>query len=140
MTTIAEAEEAITQRFKDVWDTTGFTFTLANETDFDKPEAEPWARFTTTINGATQETLGKKTNRKFQRTGISFAQIFVPLGEGTSRLNTLLEQVVDQFEGERIVGTTVRLLDVVPRKTVTRKEDRWAEGLVEIIFQVDEIK
>lgn len=137
MTTIPEAEEALAQRFVDTWTPTGHEFTLENE-KFSRPESEPWARFSVRINAATQDTLGGVGNRKFERSGSVFVQVFTPLDEGTNRSSQLVQTVVNGFEGTRIVGTTIRFNDVIPRKTGI--DDKWFGQIVEATFDFDETK
>lgn len=137
MTTLQAANEAMAQRFVDVWTPTGHPFTLENE-KFDPPVSGPWARFTSRIRGATQETLGRANNRRFQRTGSVFIQIYVENDDGTNTSKTLAQTVMDGFEGIRITGTTVRFLDVIPREV--GQDGKWHQTNVEVNFQFDETK
>lgn len=137
-TTYEEAQEAFLQKFVDTWASTGFRYTFENETGFSTPENAPWARFTIRHNVANQETQGQSGNRKFNRSGSCFVQIFTPLDEGTKRSKALTAVVVAGFEGDRIIGSTIRFLDVIPRET--GPEGEWYQVVVEIVFQYTEIK
>lgn len=137
MTTLTEANEALAQRFIDTWTPTGHAYTLENE-DFTAPDNAPWARFSSRINASTQETLGQATNRKFERSGSCFVQIYVREKTGTKVSKQLAQTVVDGFEGARIVGTTVRFTDAIPRET--GPDGKWYQTVVEINFVFDETK
>lgn len=137
MTTLAEANEAIAQRFLDTWAPTGYQSTLDNE-KFDPPDNEPWARLAIRHLGSTQDTLGKQGNRKFERTGIAFVQVYVKADEGTKQSKELTQVVMDGFEGESITGTNVTFLDVIPRETGVDRG--WFQTVVEANFRYFELK
>ena len=137
MTTIDEAREAMYQLFSDGWTPTGFNFTLDNE-KFKPTQNSPWARFVIRHAAATQDTLGRKGNRKFARFGSAITQIFVPDDAGTSQADDLIKTVQGIFEGERIPGTTIRFLDVIPQEIGA--EGRWYQTNVNATFEYDETK
>lgn len=143
MTTINEAREAIYDKFLDAWTVSspepGFVtpYTFDSE-QFDPPDDEPWVRVTVRHTGSTQETLGPAGSRKFMRTGICFVQVFTRSDKGVKQADELARRAALAFEGERIVGTTVRFLDVVTRET--GPEGKWFGVVVQANFEYDETR
>ena len=137
MTTLEQANEAIAQTFQTAWLPTGYVFALENES-FDPPDDSPWARLTVRHTGATQDTLGSPGNRRFDRTGSVFIQIFVKSDTGTRLSKQLTETTVNAFEGNTISGTTITFLDVIPRETGVDRG--WFQTVVEATFRYFEIK
>ena len=136
-TTYDQANEAIAQQFATTWGTTGFTFQLENE-KYDPPDVNPWARLTVRHSGGTQDTLGGNGNRKFDRTGSAFVQIFVKSDGGTRQSKQLTQIVVDGFEGVTITGTSVTFLDVIARETGVDRG--WFQVTIEANFRYFEQK
>lgn len=137
MTTLDQANEAMAQRFVDVWTPTGHPFTLENE-EFSVPQTGPWARFTGRLTASTQRTLGRAGNRRFQRLGSLFVQIFDLIDVGTNRSKQLAQTVLEGFEGVSLTGTTIRFYDVIPREI--GPDGRWYQTNVEINFEFDETR
>lgn len=64
----------------------------------------PWTRLAIRFNDGRQNTLGKKTNRKFKKQGILFIQVFT-ISEGATDVNDALAQSsLEVFEGEKLNG------------------------------------
>lgn len=137
MTTLSQANEAVFQRFIDVWTPTGHPLTLENE-EFSVPDSGPWARMTSRITASTQETLGRPTNRRFERSGSLFVQIFDDVDAGTARSKTLAQTVLEGFEGVRLSNNSIRFYDVIPREI--GPDGRWYQTNVEINFEFDETR
>ena len=136
MTTRAEAREAMYQAFATGWGVTS-VFTFDNEI-LDPPDGAPWARFSVKHNAATQETLGKPGNRRFARFGSVFVQIFTLENTGIDTDDNLATIAQNIFEGSRLIGTTVRFLDVNAREVGL--DGKWYQTVVEATFEYDETK
>ena len=137
MTTRPQAIEAMTQKFNDVWSATGYPYVLGNE-KFKPPNDTPWARMVIRHNQGTQNSLGPKGCRRFQRDGSMFVQIFSPQETGTYDPATLVEVIQNGFEGEDIPRTSICFLDVSPREN--GPSDKTYQETVEIQFRYYEIK
>ena len=135
MTTINEAKKAINDRFTLAWGVT--TLVTKDNAEFTTPtEREPWVRLTIRHTGGNQETLGKKTNRKYERRGKIFVSIFVDVDIGTSLSDSLGKTAQDIFEGESFDGVTVN--DTVIREIGAN--DIWFHVIMEADFLYNEIK
>lgn len=131
-----QAREAIYSKFVTAWDDeTPVTF---DNERYDPPDDNPWVRVTVRHTGSTQETLGPAGSRKFMRTGVCFVQIFTRGDKGTAEADALARIAALAFEGERIVGTTVRFLDVVTREA--GPDGKWYGVVVEANFEYDETR
>ena len=140
MTTQPQAVEAIYQKFVDGWNDAAI-YTLEGEkfdSSKDVPHGSPYVRVSVRHTGGTQHTLGKRGNRKFERSGSVFVQVFVPSGEGVFDSGTLAQAARAIFEGEDIPGTTVFFQDVVIRET--GPSGKWLQTVVEASFQYTETK
>lgn len=135
MTTFSEAREAVFQTFSQEWGN-ATDFTLDNE-EF-TPEGDAWVRLSVKHRDAYQSSLGDETNRKFERKGAAFVQIFTRTNTGTAKSAELVEKVQAMFEGKRINGTTICFLEVKPKEI--GPEGIWFNVTVEAIFSYQEIK
>lgn len=141
MTNYADANEAFAQRFSDTWSPTGFPFELENE-KFTPPNADaetPWARMVVRHRDGTQNSLGRVRNRRFDRLGGLFVQVFTPLQEGTRRAKELAQLVIEGFEGSTIPGTTICFNNTIARE-VGVSDDVWFMTVIEIDFRYTEIR
>lgn len=142
MTTINQAREAIYDLFTDAWAVTVPTPGLRTPITYDNEKYDPpdtaWVRLSVRHTGSTQETLGPAGSRSFMRQGIAFVQIFTPSDKGVAEADTLARVAALAFEGERIVGTSVRFLDVVTRET--GPEGKWFGVVVQANFEYDETR
>lgn len=142
MTTIAEAKTAIYSKFIAEWGNTA-VYTLDNE-EFTPPAPatgtirQPWVRVTIRHTGRGQETMGKKNNRKFTRTGSVFIQVFTATDIGTSLADSLAEAAANIFEGVSLRNTSVWFKDVITRETGV--DGTWYGVQVEAQFEYEEIK
>ena len=137
MTDYATANEAFAQRFSDVWTPTGFPFALGNE-KFVPPDSTPWARMVVRHAAATQSTLGPDGSRQFDRIGSLIIQIFTPSPGNTRQSSELIQTIVNGFEGERIVGTSICFNDIIPREI--GPDDKWYQVNIEAEFIYTDIR
>lgn len=131
----AEARENIYSSFVEQWN--NFTdFTLDNE-DFD-PGEDAWVRITVRSRDGQQGSLGTEGNRRFDRAGVVFVQIFTPLNKGTAEMGSITEKVLEIFEGKRIADTTICFHTARPKEL--GPEGVWYNSTVEVGFTYQEIK
>ena len=135
MTTLNQARTAIYEEFQTVWGATT-PFTFDNE-KYTPPDTE-WVRLTVRHTASTQDTLGAQGNRRFERIGSAFVQIFVPTDQGTTRADELATIARETFEGKSLTGTTIRFLDVIVRETGV--DGQFYVVVVEATFQYDETR
>ena len=135
MTTLDQAQIAINDKFIAAWGTTT-PFTLDNEDAIDNAISTAWVRLTSSLAVSVQRSLGQKTNRKYDRSGLIFAQVFTPINEGSSAGVALAKQIENVFEGERFNG-------VVCQNSIIRRigtDSEWYQLQVEIEFLYEEVK
>ena len=136
MTTLNEATEAIYDRF--LTNFTGLStdrINLDNE-DFREPSSGAWVRLTVRGGPRTQETLGRKTNRRFRTAATVAVQVYVEADTGVKLSQDLAKEAADIFEGESFSGLDFFTVDT--RRT--GPTGRWYQTLVEAEFDFDEIK
>lgn len=135
MTTLDQAQQAINDRFVTEWGTTT-PFSFTNETPASNDISTSWVRLVSKLAVSGQRSLGQSGNRKYDRNGIIFAQVFSPINEGSSSGTALAKQIEDLYEGERfngVVGQDSIIRDIGP-------DGEWYQLQVEINFQYEEIK
>lgn len=137
MTTLNEAREAMYQALYSAW--SGTTPIQFDNEDYDPPRGGEWARLTVRHQDSGQDTLGAKGNRKYERSGIAWTQVFVPKNTGTARADVLATLARETFEGERLAGTTVYFTDVIVRE-VGATDDGWYQVNVEANFTYHETR
>lgn len=103
--TEADAIEAISQRWASAWPGLQPTipFTLENES-FDA--VDKWARVTVRMTSSRQHTIGPAPNRRFERRGNIFVQLFGALDAGRRPLAQLASDVRTIFEAQSIAGVS----------------------------------
>ena len=100
MSTVNEAKEAILTRFIAEWASlTPFNFDNEN---FKPPVDEAYVSVFIQNRSSDQDTLGKKTTRKFLRKGVVMGIIYTLPDKGTQLSNQLSQKIMDIFEGERL--------------------------------------
>jgi hypothetical protein len=102
--TEAQALEAISARWADPttgWPSLqpGIQWTFEN-LKFDA--ADRWARVTVDCTSGRQASLGPAPNRRIERRGRIFVQVFGPRGEGRAGVAALVESVRALFEAQQI--------------------------------------
>jgi hypothetical protein len=65
-------------------------------------EGVKWVRISVIFNDGFQSSLGIVGNRKFEKQGNLFMQIFTPIGHATNDNDELVENSLNLFEGGRI--------------------------------------
>ena len=128
-----EVENAILQRFKAAWDTTGNEWTIANdELDTD---GNPWARVT--INPVSNRVRGYGAGIRRRREGTIIVQIFTKPNKGVQQANQLAQLVTDTFESDAYSGQ-IKFSEFVPRKIGVQYG--WYQINVSGVYQWDTIQ
>lgn len=135
MATINEARKAMYDKFITDW--AGTTLIDTDNGEFIEPESDPWVRLTVRGQEGGQTSLGKKTNRRYERQGIFFVQVFTPVNTGTSESDILAQQAMDILEGERL-SADLWLGNSVNREVGAK--GKWYATNVETEFTYEEIK
>lgn len=137
MTTLNEAKEAIYERFVAL-----YTGVPLNRITFDNEEFEagdgndPWVRVSVRGLSREQESLGRKTNRRFRSFASTFVQVYTEANTGVQISDNLATEAGNVFEGESFSG--LDFLSAVIQET--GPDGKWYQNLVEVEFSYDEIK
>jgi hypothetical protein len=141
-----EVQEALYQRWKAQWvvdpdadpvePLTYFVF----EDEKASPPAGPWARFSVKRMPGGPGTMGRPGNRKMDRVGIVFIQLFKPPGDGVGDLSDLGERAAGIFENCRLLGVhDIRFGEVEPGQSGQVEEGRWLGLSVEGRFDYEQV-
>lgn len=134
MTGIVDAREAIYQEFLTAWGATS-PFTFENEA-YTPTAGVSWVRLSVRHNTSLQDSIGGVGNRKFERSGRVFIQIFTPLDRGLRPADALTATARAIFEGVRVSG-------IVFYSPVIREigpDGAWLQVNVECPFDYQEVK
>ena len=107
----------------------------ANE-EFDTPVGVPWVRLSVNHNFATQRSLGGAGQRKYDRGGTVFVQIFTPQNAGLNSADDIVQDVIDTLEGIHLQNNDIRLNTATPNEIGLT--DGWHLLLVSIDFEYTE--
>lgn len=80
------------------------SFRFTNGSSTSKPTNSPWVRFKIQNNDSNQHTIGPKDGRRFGRYGLIEFQVYLPPNTGTYDGDTICEEIINIYEGERISG------------------------------------
>lgn len=137
-----EVQEALYQRWIAGWVDGGSAqltpFVFENEV-FDPPSA-PWVRFSVKRMPGGPGTMGRPGNRKMDRVGMIFAQIFEPPGDGTGRISDLGEQAAALFENCRLTTHDIRFGEVEPGQAGDVDKGTWWGLSVEGRFDYEDLR
>jgi len=114
----------------------GFYKCTSPLTPSEKPSNEPWIRFIVKNNNTQQWTLGRIGSRRWERYGFISCQVFIQENTGTNQGDTLCEEIIGIFEGER-------LGQICFKKGVYEEigaNDGWFQFNIIIDYQFDETK
>lgn len=99
--TPSEVRNAIAARYLNEYNG-DFPIALDN-LKFTKPNPNvKWVRVNVQFNGGFQSSLGKTGNRKFVKFGLLFIQVFTPANKATDENDTLADDSLNLFDGERL--------------------------------------
>lgn len=139
-----EVQEALYQRFSEHWVTADADpvpltpYCLGNESGFDPPDG-PWCRVSVQRMPGGPGTIGRKGNRRMDRVGRLFIQLFEPPGDGVGRISDLAETAARIFENCRLEPHDIRFAEVEPREGVDVEGGRWWGLPVEGRFDYEDI-
>lgn len=136
--TIDEAREAIFLKVVDNWTSTSYVFQGEDDSSLYEGSAA-WVRWSVVEVGSRQETLGAKTNRRYNRNNLLTVQIFTPTNFGLAESGALSEEARDLFEGEEFSDLDfvdgVNVVEVGPDK-----EKKWNQTNVRGEFVYEKTK
>jgi len=98
-----EARNAIFMRYLNEFNGQ-FPIALDNQkfTPPDTGDGVKWTRVSVKFNDGTQGSLGQPGNRRFEKYGLLFIQVFTPTEHATNDNDELAEDSLDLFEGVRL--------------------------------------
>lgn len=101
-------------------------------------ETKSWLRVTLRPATGIQETLGRVGNRRFERIGFLFVQIFTPLDKGMQASDYLSDNIIDFIEGGETVGK-IPFQNVSPPNDIGN-EDTWNQVNISAEFMYHNLK
>lgn len=105
ITDMAQADKEMAELFRQEWVVTkGYSCDWPNHKAGDYSEDEIWARWSLDYVGGRQSSMGGVSNRKFQKTGLIYMFVFVPLGTGLTAVREASQVAIDAYEGKRTPG------------------------------------
>lgn len=132
--TVAQARKVLYDRWTSVWAArTPFCF---DGEPFTPPATGQWARVKVQNVTSLQASLGAAGNRKFDRYGFVYVQIFTPMGTGYLVLDGLVSIVKDAYEAQTVGGVCLYAMEHEELPT----EPRWQGIVCRIPFTYNEIK
>lgn len=141
MTTIAEARQAVYDRFEALWIFSGSArtpFVFANEPSKLDSGSVSWARVSVRETGGGLDALGAPGARKYRRAASTFVQIYTEAGSGGEQAaSDLSHEARTIFEGESFSGLDFNDGQV---REIANDDGRWKQTNVEIEFFYDEVK
>lgn len=134
MTTINEAKETLLSYFNENWTETPIAYD--NKNDKYASSSSPWVRAVVRMTSGGQESLGSEGNRIFRRQGLLIFQVFTLAGKGTETSDTLVQDILDLFDGKNV--GYVNIINGSP--TYTGTDGKWYQQNVQFTIIFDEIK
>lgn len=99
-------------------------------------EGVKWVRVNVKFTDGGQSSLGRLGNRKFEKYGLMFVQVFTPTGHATNDNDDLAEDSLNLFEGERLGDLWFNSGRIV----TIGSDDEWYQQHVVLEFTFDAIK
>lgn len=138
-----EVQEQLYRRWRDSWvvapggeQLTPFCF---EDEKMDPPDG-PWVRFSVKRMPGGPGTLGRPGNRKMDRVGMVFIQLFKPPGGGVGDLSDLGERAAGIFENCRLEDPhDIRFGEVEPGQSGQVENGRWLGLSVEGRFDYEQL-
>jgi hypothetical protein len=104
------------------------------------PDTDAWARFSVKRMPGGPGTLGRAGNRKMDRVGMVFVQLFRPPLQGVGDLSDLGERAAAIFENCRLQNPhDIRFGEVEPGATAQVEAGRWLGLSVEGRFDYEQL-
>lgn len=141
-----EVQETLYQRWQAAWVVDPLADPVVALTPFwfedekAEPPAGPWVRFSVKKRPGGPGTIGRKGNKKMDRRGVVFIQLFKPPGDGVGDLSDLGERAAKIFENCRLLADhDIRFGEVEPGESGQVENGRWLGLSVEGRFDYEEI-
>lgn len=142
-----EVQEALYARWRDQWAVVPGAVPLVALTPYwfedEKavPPEDPWVRFSVKRMPGGPGTMGSPGNRKMDRVGMVFIQLFQPPLHGVGGLSDLGERAAAIFENCRLRATRdIRFGEVEPGQSGQIEAGRWLGLSVEGRFDYEDIR
>lgn len=103
------------------------------------PSTKAWCRVSARHTGGGQATLGGIGGRRFERVGILFVQVFVPVGSGRTLLDKLGKIAIDTFEGKHSPSESIWFRECSIQEGGV-DDGKWSGCTVRIGFVYDDVK
>lgn len=131
------ARRAIHARFASSFGATA-PYAFENE-DYKPTRGVAWVRFRVASRPTSQSTLGQTGGRRFQREGMTIAEIRVPRGIGLRATDDLVAVVRPIFEGVTFDGIWFHAVDAPERGNEVESGLDWFRTDVIGYFSYDEV-
>lgn len=131
LTTFAQVEKAIVDRFATMWEGRNLPYALEND-GFEPDANTAWALLLFRYASNRNLAIGQVTRK--QRQGVFIAQIHAPKNTGVKQMTELEDAIIAEFESHTRTGQ-VKFSDQVPTRIGIREE--WLRSDVSIIFRWD---
>jgi hypothetical protein len=142
--TITEGRDEIFAMFATAWATLGTPPPIIYpDKPNSLPDTGPYVKLNIQHVPSGQRTLGGKPSqggggRRFRRVGIFTVQIFTEPGDGLTTADTLVNLIMDTFEGESTGSDRIEFRDVTPTEVGTI--DAMTQTNVSMTFEYDRVK
>ena len=99
---LSQADEEMAELFRQAWEVTaGYRCDWPNQKVLEHAGDETWARWALDYVMGSQTTMAPKGQRKFQKEGLVFVNVFTPLGAGLKSARDAAQIAVFAYEGQR---------------------------------------
>lgn len=96
-----QARDEMLSVFKAAWDNTGFAALYTDVTGEVPATEDPWARVVIRHADGGQTGFGATQVKKYTQRGVLIAQVFAPIGDGSSKAYELVQLVLTAFSQAR---------------------------------------
>jgi hypothetical protein len=139
-------QERLYRRWADEWvvdpeavEPDPLTYFVFEDEKASPPEGAVWARVSVKRMPGGPGTLGRPGNRKMDRVGMVFVQLFKPPGQGVGDLSDYGERAAGIFENCRFLDThDIRFGEVEPGPSSQVENGRWLGLSVEGRFDYEQ--
>ena len=104
--------------------------------DFDRPNAGPWAELQVIQTQEEQRSFGDPGNNRWDVEGTMGVRLFIPIGSGTSRQESIIDTIKTAFESKKQNGIVWLAASV---QEVGRVQNDWL-FVVNVPFQAHVFK
>lgn len=102
ITNLSDADEEMAELFRQAWEVeAGYKCDWPNHKSADHQEDETWARWALDYVAGDQTSFGKTGQRKFEKVGLIYIDVFTPLGMGLKNARDAAQVALFAYEGKR---------------------------------------